>query len=252
MRALILILLILSLGACKAREDPNLRITAESHEKAQQQLSAAVQKIADPSGCTDDRCRENRASMGAVALIAGLAGGGARGVSYTPAPTIGAIVANNLTAGLVPSLVSGAVNVVQSNNARRIAISNDTLQGQTTQAAFGLGAAAVSGNSAAITGLGSILPGLVPSIEAAGDVFQGPTQIHNGDAVAGNNVRDGSQVGHNLDRINTGTQIENAGNMGENNRQDAPGPFTDNNNGPRCEGPQCQQVTPPAESEGNE
>ena len=88
----------------------------------------------------------------------------------------------------------------------------------------------------------AVLPQLGPRIDVGGDYV--PGQI--GDNAGRDIVRDGSQVGHNTGAINTGTQIDNAGNYGDGNRQASP-----DDNSTACEGIGCQGVAnPQPEPEG--
>lgn len=262
MRHIILALLLpLALSACVAgkqeyqsylaAQEARDRQEAVQQQARHQRFAAMAEACNGDPTCIREIAREATLSDAFASVAAGAGGRGQIQQFHVQAhPATAALT--SIASVAVPQAIQGGVSIRQSDNSARVAISANELQASTQQAAFGLGIAAVNGATGAVTGIAGILPGLAPSINAAGSVYQGPTQIHNGDAVGRDNVRDGSQVGHS-GPINTGTQnhggVIGSGQVG-NGRQNSPGPFTDNNNGPRCEeGAQCLQ-TPLPEPEG--
>lgn len=261
MRTFILILLIPLLPALtgcvagKQQYDSYLNTKTEiakqeavEEQKRSERWQAMAQSCAGDSDCIKDVAREATLSDAFAALQK--SGGGRSGdiqqfqVQAHPATAM----VTSLGGTLLSQGIQGAVQIRASDNARDVSISANQLQAATNQAAFGLGAAAVTGVTDAVTGMAGVLPGLVPSINAGGSVYQGPTQIQVGDNAGRDNVRDGSRVGPEINTgpINTGTQnrggVIGSGQVG-NGRQNAPGPFRDI--GPQCQGEGCQQVTPP-------
>lgn len=255
MRTFILILLIPLLTGCiagKQQYDSYLNTKTEIAKQEaveEQKRSERWQKMAEAcagdSDCIKDVAREATLSDAFAALQKSGSGGSGDIQQFQVQAHPATTALTSLGGVALQQGIQGAVQIRASDNARDVSISANQLQAATNQAAFGLGAAAVTGVTDAVTGMAGVLPGLVPSINAGGSVYQGPTQIQVGDNVGRDNVRDGSQVGHS-GPINTGTQntggVIGSGQVG-NGRQNAPGPF--GNIGPQCQGAQCQQVAPP-------
>lgn len=157
----------------------------------------------------------------------------------TTGQRVAEIVANNLTAGLVPSLVQGAVAVRQSDNSAAVAISGNEMIRDIATGAIGV----------ANTGLQQ-LPGLAPSYIAGGDIV-----LRDKISVGRDQWGDGNRVGDEFGDINTGTQVE-SGIAGDGNRQASPDDYSERT---ECSGPGCQGtnrpiriVLPPEEPEPEE
>lgn len=255
MRTFILILLIPLLTGCIAGKEQYDSYLAAQQARDQQQAieeqkrSERWQKMAEAcagdSDCIKDVAREATLSDAFAALQKSGSGGSGDiqqfQVQAHPATTALA----SLGGVALQQGIQGAVQIRQSDNATRVAISANETQAATHQSAFGLGIAAVTGATDAAVGLANVLPGLAPtqSYTSGGPMSLGNMNI--GDQVGRDNVRDGSQVGHS-GPINTGTQntggVIGSGQVG-NGRQGSAGPFRDI--GPQCQGEGCQQVTPP-------
>jgi predicted small lipoprotein YifL len=185
--------------------------------------ASQIAALADTSHCKDDRCVETAKALAALAFVAG--GGNAQPQQYVPQPSTAARVGLALIGQLSP-LASAAVAWRSSDNSVRSAEAQFGFLGGVVDS---VSTASARSNEAAF----GVLPQLGPRIGVGGDYV--PGQI--GDNAGHDIVRDGSQVGHNTGAINTGTQIENAGNLGDGNRQTSP---DDNSQTTTCRGPGCQ------------
>jgi hypothetical protein len=259
MRTLILILLIPLLSGCiagKQQYDSYLNTKTEiakqeavEEQKRSERWQAMAEACKGDSDCIKDVAREATLSD-AFAALQKSGGGGSGDIQQFQVQAHPATAALTSLGGVaLQQGIQGAVQIRQSDNNAAVAINANTMQAQTQQAAIGLGIAAVNSSAGAVTSVANILPNLAPTqtYTSGGPMALGNQNI--GDQVGRDNVRDGSQVGHNTGPINTGTQnrggVIGSGQIG-NGRQNAPGPFTDNNNtGPRCSGELCQQTVPP-------
>jgi hypothetical protein len=122
-------------------------------------------------------------------------------------------------AAVLPAAVQVAGSVYQSQHSRDIALAQYDWLGSA------IGSLA---NSPALQG---------PSITVGGDYVPGSQHI--GDAVGGNWTGRDAVGRDNIGRDQR-TGDDTRTNWGTGNRFNAPGPFTDTGNGPRCEGDQCQ------------
>lgn len=264
MRTFILILLIPLLTGCiagKQQYDSYLNTKTEIAKQEaveEQKRSERWQKMAEAcagdSGCIKDVAREATLSDAFAALQKSGSGGSGDIQQFQVQAHPATTALTSLGGTLLSQGIQGAVQIRQSDNARDVSINANTVQGQTQQAAIGLGIAAVTGATDAAVGLANVLPGLAPtqSYTSGGPMSLGNMNI--GDQAGRDNVRDGSRVGPEINTgpINTGTQntggVIGSGQVG-NGRQGSPGPFRDI--GPQCQGEGCQQVTPPpVEPEG--
>lgn len=195
-------------------------------DAADRSRAERIAKIGDTSDCNGDATCVVAAK--GFAAMAELGGGSAQPQQYVPQPSTAARVGLALIGQLSP-LASAAVAWRSSDNSVR-----------TAEAQFGfLGGVVDSVSNASARSSEAafgVLPQLGPRIDVGGDYV--PGQI--GDNAGRDIVRDGSQVGHNTGAINTGTQIENAGNYGDGNRQDSP-----DDNRVECEGDGCMGVNRP-------
>lgn len=258
MRTLILILLIPLLSGCiagKQQYDSYLNTKTEIAKQEaveEQKRSERWQKMAEAcagdSDCIKDVSRDATLSD-AIAALQKSGGGGRDEVQqfHVQAHPLTTAV-TSIASVVLPQAIQGAVQIRQSDNARDVSINANTMQAQTQQAAIGLGIAAVNSSAGAVTSVANILPNLAPTqtYTSGGPMALGSMNI--GDQAGRDNVRDGSRVGDDtrIGPINTGTQntggVIGAGQIGS-GRQNSAGPFRDI--GPQCQGPQCQQVTPP-------
>lgn len=225
MRHLILAGLVLALSACASTPDANYSAYIEANARAQQQQAAQLASLADASHCTDDRCVESTKAFAALAMVA--AGGGGRSqVAPPPRKVHWSEAFANVSSSLHPfgqiwGMVEGGKNNVEI---ARIGAERDARRDE-AWAGMAVGIADAFGAQEPTY-----------SYQIGGDYV--PGQI--GDNAGRDIVRDGSQVGHNTGAINTGTQIDNAGNYGDGNRQDSP-----DDNSTTCAGPGCQGVNRP-------
>lgn len=148
----------------------------------------------------------------------------------TTGQRVAEIVAGNLTAGLVPSLVQGAVAVTQSDNSAAVAISGNAMIRDIATGAIGV----------ASQGLQQ-LPSLAPSYTAGGAIVMGDQQTGDNTSVGRDQWGSDNRVGDEFGDINTGTQVE-SGIAGNGNRQASP---DDNSERTECTGPGCQGTNRP-------
>ncbi len=241
-RIIIALATVLALSACASTKlNQNHKASTDAYTAGQTQLSVAIQTIADSSACGEDgRCVENAKAFAALALAAAGAGGAAAQVpvyveQHHPAwGVLGSVLGIGLRE-------TGAT--IRSEHARDQFLGQVEGQTRMSEAAFGLGAAAVAGASRTAEAYAGALPGLAPSIVVGGNYGDTATA---GRDMWGNDNRVGDDTRIRTGAINTGTQnrggVIGSGQVG-NGRQGSPGPFRDI--GPQCQGEQCQQVTPP-------
>jgi hypothetical protein len=207
-----------------------------------------MQKLADATACgTDARCVENTKAFAAMTMLGmGVSGGGSAVPVHVqqehPAWRLLDIFGMGLRDGIREY---GATT--RSEHMRDLSIEQERGRTATGLASFGLAAAAVESGGRLGEAYAGALPGLAPTqtYTSGGPMSLGSMNI--GDQAGHDNVRDGSQVGHsgpiNTGTVNTGGVI-GAGQIG-NGRQNAPGPWTGNNDGAGCVGPGCQRVPLP-------
>lgn len=243
-RIILALATLLALSACASTKlNENHRASVDAFERSQADLNVALQKLADATACAGDaRCVENTKATAALALV-GVRGGG--GAAQVPVHVEQYHPLWGLAGSVLGVAVREAGATIRSEHMRDQVLGQIDGQTRTAEAAFGLGAAAVAGASRTAEAYAGALPGLAPSIAVNGNYGNTTTAGRDmwGDA---NRVGDDTRI--TTGPINTGTQntggVIGSGQVG-NGRQNAPGPFTDNANGPRCEGPLCQTVMPP-------
>jgi hypothetical protein len=231
MRTLITLLLLsalLLLSGCATTGEAAFYARQESAESAR---SVQLAALADTSACKDDRCVENTKAFAALAYVAG--GGNAQPQQYVPQPSTAARVGLALIGQLSP-LASAAVAWRSSDNSVRTAEAQFGFLGGVVR---DVSSASARSNEAAF----NMIPELQPNITAGQNIAFGDMQIAGRDLL-GDGARVGDDTAISIGEINTGTQIENAGNYGDNNRQTSP---DDNSQTTTCEGPGCQGVNRP-------
>lgn len=228
MRTLITLLMLsaLLLSGCATTGEAAFYARQEAAESVR---AAQMASLADTSACNGDpTCVVAAKGFAAMAFASG--GGNAQPQQYVPQPSTAARVGLALIGQLSP-LASAAVAWRSSDNSVRTAEAQFGFLGGVVDS---VSTASARSNEAAF----GVLPQLGPRIDVGGDYV--PGQI--GDNAGRDIVRDGSQVGHNTGAINTGTQIDNAGNYGDGNRQDSP---DDRSQRTECEGDGCMGVNRP-------
>lgn len=243
MRTILLLTALLLMAGCASVPDPNkvdpnhrayldelaaIRAGAADRERERRDSYARMaEACAGDAECVRDVARE--ATLGEA-----FASSGGRREAPAPQPymrpkttgqRVAEILANNLTAGLVPSLVQGAVAVRQSDNSAAVAISGNEMIRDIATGAIGV----------ANQGLQQ-LPQLAPSYTAEGDIVLGDNTTVGRDQW-GNDNRVGDEFGD----INTGTQVE-SGIAGNGNRQASPDDYSERT---ECTGPGCQGTNRP-------
>ncbi len=243
-RIIIALACVLALSACASTKlNENHKASTDAFASMHMHQSTALQKLSDASACAGDaRCVENTKAMAALALVAVGAGGAAAQVpvhveQYHPG---WGILGTFLNVGLRET---GAT--IRSEHARDQFVAQVNGQTRQSEAAFGLGVAAVQAANQTAGQFAGALPGLAPSITVHGNYGDTITTSAGRD-MWGDANRVGDDTRIRTGPINTGTQntggVIGNGQIG-NGRQNAPGPF--GNIGPQCQGAQCQQVTPP-------
>lgn len=247
LRIMIALAMASALSACASTKlNENHKASTDAFASMHLHQSTALQKLSDATACAGDaRCVENTKAMAALALVAVGAGGSAAQVpvhveQYHPG---WGILGTFLNVGLREA---GAT--IRSEHARDQFLGQVNGQTRQSEAAFGLGIAAVQAANQTAGQYANVLPGLVPSVTVHGNYGDTATA---GRDMWGNENRVGDDTRIQTGAINTGTQnrggVIGSGQVG-NGRQGSPGPFGDI--GPQCQGAQCQQVTPPVEPEG--
>lgn len=248
MRLVLLMLSILVLAGCASLPDPDkvdpnhqayldeLAAIREAEANRERERREAYARMAEACGgdaeCVRDVARE--ATLGEA-----FANTGGRREAPAPQPyvrpkttgqRVAEIVSSNLTAGLVPSLVQGAVAVTQSDNSAAVAISGNAMIRDIATGAIGV----------ASQGL-QTLPSLAPSYTAGGSIVLGDQQTGDNTSVGRDQWGSDNRVGDEFGDINTGTQVA-GGIAGNGNRQASP---DDNSERTECTGPGCQGTNRP-------
>lgn len=257
MRSVLLLIFVL-LAGCAAVPDPNkvdpnhdaylkefaaIRDAEREREKDRREAYAAMaEACAGDPDCVREVARE--ATLGEAFAAAG---GGRQ--QATPQPyvrpktggeRVAEILAHNLSAGLVPTLVQGAVSVVQSDNGAAVAISgNEMIRGIATSAI-----------GVADRGL-QVLPGLAPSYTSGGPMVLGNQQTGNNFDAGRDLWGDGNRVGDEAGDINTGTQVDR-GIVGSGNRLNSPDDNSETCIGPGCQGENAPIINPPPPEDDEE
>lgn len=234
MRALTLVLLIVALAGCAGTRtaDPNYTQLVRFYEAEREATNQRFSTIAGTAeGCEDDACRTTIAAFAALAQVSG---GGSAGAppafrkTYHPAW--------NILGATVPALINGAVAWQQSENNRDVTLGQyDWLGGMMRDLSQSPALRAPT-----ITVGGDYVPGSQHIGDAVGrDLISG----HVGDTIGGD-----QHIGDDIRRDTIGgDRIDNAGNIGTDNRIDSPGPY---DIGDECEGELCQgETNPPPEPE---
>jgi hypothetical protein len=208
--------LCLALAACgPTKPDANYQAYVEA-QKAQTTLeSSRIDSLTlAATACNGDaRCVENVVAFASLvaAGVAKAAGGNIQ--PFVERPSFWSQAGLALVGQIAP-LASAGVNAYQAKMQR------DTSVAQFNYLDHVL--------STAVSGMATTASNAQPNINVGGNY--GDT--HTGDTIGG------SQVGH--DYV-PGTQTNNSGNIGNDNRQSSPGPI-----GPACTGDTCQSTNPPA------
>lgn len=232
MRTLITLLLITLLAGCATTGE---HAFYERQREAESAHAVRMAALSDAAACNGDAT-----CVVATKAIAGLteaAGGRAAGGPQQYIRQAGA--AERVTLGLLGALPGlGQVWATVEGGKRNVDIARI--------------------NADREIGMADAWAGVTSNVAAAFGALPPSTYIgsqHIGDTVGRDNVRDGSRVGDethiSTGDINTGTQIDNAGNLGTGNRQNSPNNTDTGNTGPRCDGEGCQRVpAPEPEPEG--
>lgn len=201
-------------------------------EAAEQARAVRMAALADTSACNGDATCVVAAK--GFAAMAELGGGGAQPQQYVPQPSTAARVGLALIGQLSP-LASAAVAWRSSDNSVR-----------TAEAQFGFLGGVVSdvSNASARSAEAAfnVLPQLGPRIEVGRDYVTGQIGDNAGrDQIAGDQYQGDWRTGDDSRRDTIGRdRIDNAGNLGDGNRQNSP-----DDNSTVCEGPGCQGVNRP-------
>jgi hypothetical protein len=240
MRSLTLVLLLLSLAVvagCATKIDPNHQLTVKLYDAEREAREARFANLtATAEGCQEDACRT---TIAAFAALAQAAGGGA-----PPAPVYRKQYhpAWGILGAVAPAAISAAVSWHQSDNTRDVSIA---------QYGFLGGVIRDVAQSPALQTPSIIVGGdYVPGSQHIGDAVGGDYITgHVGDAVGRDQIGRDQHIGDEIGRDAIGRdRIDNAGNIGNDNRIDSPGPF-DIDTGDRCTGDQCQGESPPPDPE---
>lgn len=214
----LLFVLVLACALCSCATTGSAEYSAylQANAAQAQQQAVALSSITDAAaGCTDDSCRV------AVAAIAALAQTGKQGntiAPFQPQQSTAAKIGLALVGQLSP-IASAAVNWHQSDNSRDV---------QIAQYSFLEGV---------IANAGEALEGLAPSISVGGDYVTGG-QI--GDSNGDGSAMNGSQVGDNVGRDQTGgDHIDHSGDVGGDWRDTSDGPIDNSDPGDDCTGTSC-------------
>lgn len=245
-RIFIALACVLALSACASTKlNENHKASTDAFASMHLHQSTALQKLSDASACAGDaRCVENTKAMAALALVAVGAGGAA---AQVPVHVEQHHPAWGVVGGVLGIAVRETGATIRSEHARDQFLGQVNGQTRQSEAAFGLGVAAVQAANQTAGQFAGALPGLAPSITVHGNYGDTATA---GRDMWGNDNRVGDDTRIRTGAINTGTQnrggVIGSGQVGD-GRQGSPGPF--GNIGPQCQGAQCQQVTPPVEPE---
>lgn len=238
MRTLILLLILPILVFVSGCATTGEAAFYERQNAAESARAVRMAALADTSACNGDPTCVVAAK--GFAAMAELGGGNQGPQQYVPQPSTAARIGLALIGQLSP-LASAAVAWRSSDNSVRsaeaqfgflggVVDSVSTASARSSEAAFG------------------VLPQLGPRIDVGGSYITGTQTVVGGDQVGGD-----WRTGHDIrtGAINTGTQIDNAGNLGTGNRQASPDTTDANNTGPRCVGDDCQgRPATPVDPEG--
>jgi hypothetical protein len=205
------------------------REAAQARRELQEQREARITSLAQACK-TDDCVREvsRDATMSDALMVAGGVASDQPVRQFVRQP--GGLERFALAAvGQTGALVQGAVAWRSSDNSVRTAEAQFGFLGGVVR---DVSSASARSNEAAF----SMIPELQPNITAGQNIAFGDMQIAGRDLL-GDGARVGDDTAISIGEINTGTQIENAGNYGDNNRQTSP---DDNSQTTTCEGPGCQ------------
>ncbi len=229
------------LVGCATTADPNYNAYVkfvEAQQEAQQKRFASIASTADK--CTTDSCVQQVAALAALAQAAGASQGASLQPyrkTYHPAWSI--------LGATVPAVINGAVAWRQSEVNRDVQVAQyDWLGGMMRDLS----------NSSALQ------PPAAPNINVGGDYIPGSQHVgdtvggdyitgHVGDAVGRDQIGGDQHVGDAIGRdVIGGDRIDNAGNIGNDNRIESPGPYE---SGDTCEGTACQgENNPPPVADG--
>lgn len=226
---LILALVCLTLGACASGIDPNHAASIRLYDAEREARELRFRSIA----ATADKCQDD-ACVTTVAAFAALAQAGGGGASAPQVPTYRKQYHPiwNILGASVPTVVSGFVSWKQSENSRDVSLAQyDWLGGMMRDLSQ-----SPALQSPSITVGGDYVPGSQHIGDAVGgDYITG----HVGDAVGRDQIGGDQHIGDAIGRdVIGGDRIDNAGNLGNDNRIDSPGPI--DHSGDQCDGTLCQ------------
>jgi hypothetical protein len=236
MRTLITLAAVALLAGCASsgRIDPGYAGYLQAEDRKEARQAERIAAIADGSTCNGDaNCVMQRAAYAAIVEAAALGGSSGQGIAPPPRKLEWSEHIRNISP-LTGQLLSSFDNYTSNRFNRDNIRSNNELQ-------LGIFDRLAGGWERTNTAAFDAFRMQPPTTQVNGDLISGTQTIVGGDLL-GAGARVGDNTAIDIGDINTGTQIDNAGNFGDGNRQDSP---DDRSQRTECEGDGCMGVNRP-------